>query len=213
VDTETGKISLFAGDVYLFRPYEQQVYRVVGTTTYFWIHFTGNAAEELLSFFDGSHMHVGAFDELEDFCRSFYRDFRIAGRFERLCYEGRLISLFGTLAKKKRASGEEKSTERISNVLEYIEEVFPHKPSNEELASVCYMSKYHFIKVFKQAMGATPQAYMNLLLIDKAKLLLKDTALPISEIARELGVDDSLYFSRLFKKHCGVSPARYRANG
>jgi AraC-like DNA-binding protein len=74
------------------------------------------------------------------------------------------------------------------------------------------MSKYHFIKVFKQAMGATPQAYMNLLLIDKAKLLLKNTALPISEIARELGVDDSLYFSRLFKKHCGVSPARYRAN-
>ena len=212
VETEDGSRSLKSGDVYLFRPHEKQVYHVIGMTTYFWIHFTGSAVEELLSFFEGSYMHVGAFEEFEDFCRSFYRDYRIAGRFESRCYEGRLITLFGIVAKKKQNVGEEKSTERISHVLEYIDEVFPHKPSNEELASISYVSKYHFMKVFKEAMGVPPQVYINLLLIDKAKLLLKSTVLPVSEISRELGIDDPLYFSRLFKKHCGVSPARYRAN-
>lgn len=212
VQTEGGHRSIKSGDVYLFRPHEKQVYHVIGTTTYFWIHFTGSAVEELLSFFEGSYMNIGAFDELEDFCRSFYRDYRIAGRFESRCYEGRLITLFGIIAKKARASGEGKSIERIARVLEYIEDVFPHKPSNEELAGIAYMSKYHFIKVFKETMGVPPQVYINLLLIDKAKLLLNGTALPISEISRELGIDDPLYFSRLFNKHCGVSPARYRTN-
>ena len=155
-------------------------------------------------------MHVGALSELEELCRSFYRDYRIAGRFEARCYEGRLITLFGTLAKRARSNREDVGSERILRVLDYIEEIFPQKASNEELAALCYMSKYHFIKVFKATMGVPPQSYIHLLLIDKARLLLQSTALPVGEIARVLGIEDPLYFSRLFKKLCGVSPVAYR---
>ena len=204
-------ILLKAGDIYLFRPNEPQNYSVKSfSTTYYWIHFTGNAVKEILSFWEGTHFHIGAFPEIESFCRSFYRDYSIPGAFQSLCYEGRLISLFGSIAKKCRADDAPRSYDRIVNVLEYIETVFPHKPSNEELAAVCYMNKYHFIKVFKETMGEPPQSYLNRTVIEKAKTLLEDTALSVGEIALKLGFTDPLYFSRLFKKHCGICPKSYR---
>lgn len=211
VDQGGTPLSLVAGDAYLFRPGEAQNYRIGDTpTTYYWIHFTGSATEEILAFFRGSHCHVGPFPEIEHFCFSFYRSFRIQKSFPALTYEGRLIALLGKIGEHLAGDREHQSTERLAAVLDHIEAVFPRKPSNEELAAVCYMSKYHFIKIFKAAMGETPQGYMNRLLIEKAQLLLRDTALTVAEIAERLGVLDPLYFSRLFKKHVGASPLHYR---
>lgn len=204
-------ISLKAGAVYLFRPEEPQRYETQkAPTTYFWIHFTGKASKEILSFWEGTHFDIGEFPEIESFCRSFYRDYRIPGAFQSLYYEGRLISLIGNIAKKHEGKAKSKKYSEISSVLDYIEAVFPHKPSNEELAALCYMNKYHFIKVFKETMGEPPQSYLNRTVIEKAKTLLEDTALSVGEIALKLGFTDPLYFSRLFKKYCGISPKSYR---
>jgi AraC-like DNA-binding protein len=210
VEEDAGNVLLSAGDIYLFRPGEPQRYRVEQSTTYFWIHFTGTAVNEMLAFFEATHYRIGPLPEIEDFCRSFYRDYRLPLRFQPLFYEGRLISLFGKIAERKQSADNTKKLGRIAAVLDYIEDVFPHKPSNEELASFAYMSKYHFIKVFKATMGETPQSYLNRLLMDKAKLLLQSTALSVAEISQKLGVEDPLYFSRLFKKHYGISPSYYR---
>ncbi len=209
---KNGKQIVFkAGEVYLFRPYEPQRYSVQETpTTYYWIHFTGKAVEEILSFWSESHFYIGAFPEIEGFCRSFYRDYKIPGAFQSLYYEGRLISLLGSIAKKQEAKINKKRYERVSAVLDYFEKVFPRKPSNEELAAVCYMNKYHFIKVFKETVGEAPQSYLNRMIVEKAKTLLESTTFPIGEIASRLGFSDPLYFSRLFKKHCGISPKDYR---
>ena len=204
-------VSLSAGDCYLFRPHEPQNYAVKDTkATYFWIHFTGSAVEEMLAFLDRHHFHLGDFPEIESFCFSFYRSFQITKTFISLTYEGRLITLFGKIAERLQNEKERKNTERLAAVLTHIDAVFPRKPSNEELAGVFRMSKYHFIKVFKATMGETPQSYLNRLLVEKARLLLRDTSLSVSEIAQKLGIDDPLYFSRLFKKHSGISPLRYR---
>ena len=46
--------------------------------------------------------------------------------------------------------------------------------------------------------------------MEYSKLMLTDTKMNISEIANSLGVYDSLYFSRMFKKNTGVSPSEYR---
>ena len=72
------------------------------------------------------------------------------------------------------------------------------------------MSKYHFIKCFERAMGITPQRYITKVIMEKSKLLLRTTSCQVSEIAAMLGVEDALYFSRMFKKHNGVSPRAYR---
>ena len=53
-------------------------------------------------------------------------------------------------------------------------------------------------------------AYLQGLRINQARELLKHSNLSVGEVAWQLGLQDASYFSQLFRRHCGVSPLRYR---
>ncbi len=74
------------------------------------------------------------------------------------------------------------------------------------------ISEVHIRRIFKSAAKTSPIRYINYLRIEKAKNLLSETSLPVAVIAAEAGFSDSFYFSRLFKKETGVSPASFRKN-
>ncbi len=210
--TEKGEIALTSGDVFLYRPNVPQHYRITDTTTFFWIHFSGTEAERLVSFFKDDVYSVGELYELEKFCKSFYIDYNTVNRYNELIYEGRLISLFGELS--RRISGinikDNASFSKIQKALVLMNENYRAGYSNEELAKTCNMSKYYFIKVFKETVGVTPQKYHTSLIISKSKQLLENTDYNVNEIAQLLGFDDAMYFSRLFKKSVGMSPTDHR---
>jgi transcriptional regulator GlxA family with amidase domain len=63
---------------------------------------------------------------------------------------------------------------------------------------------------FRQATGVSPQAYLQRLRISHARELLRHSNLGVGEIAWQLGLQDASYFSQLFRRHCGMSPLRYR---
>ncbi|MDF1780065.1 MAG: AraC family ligand binding domain-containing protein [Alcanivoracaceae bacterium] len=74
-------------------------------------------------------------------------------------------------------------------------------------------SKYQFIRQYKALTGQTPmQAFLHLK-VSRACYLLEISDANVTDIAREFGFDDPYYFSRLFKKVVGVSPAKYRSQG
>lgn len=75
---------------------------------------------------------------------------------------------------------------------------------------MCSMSKYHFLRVFKQIVGETPLAYRNRIRIEHAKELLKNGYLSISEISQELGFSSPSFFSDAFKSAVGLSPVQYK---
>lgn len=56
----------------------------------------------------------------------------------------------------------------------------------------------------------SPRQYLNEYRINKAKSLIANTSKPIHEIAAEVGYEDSLAFSKVFKGHTGMSPKTYR---
>jgi AraC-like DNA-binding protein len=64
--------------------------------------------------------------------------------------------------------------------------------------------------VFKKKTGLSPLAYFNQLKVQHACELLKKTDLKINQICYKVGIEDSLYFSRLFSKAMGMSPTEYR---
>lgn len=68
----------------------------------------------------------------------------------------------------------------------------------------------HQARIFLQAFGITPLQYVNSLRIDRACRLLAETVRPVAGIAAELGIDDPVYFCRLFRKHTGVTPLAWR---
>lgn len=81
---------------------------------------------------------------------------------------------------------------------------------SEEIKKSGY-STDHFRRCFKEETGATPLEYLTALRVNRAKKLLRATPYQsIDSIAAGCGFSDGFYFSRVFKKHSGVSPREYR---
>ncbi|MCR5251480.1 MAG: response regulator [Lachnospiraceae bacterium] len=81
----------------------------------------------------------------------------------------------------------------------------------QDVANAVNMSKSRFSTVFSQQNGQTFTEYLIYLRLNKAKELLRETATKSSQIAREVGYNDSHYFSYIFKKNTGLTPSEYRA--
>ena len=75
---------------------------------------------------------------------------------------------------------------------------------------MCDMSKFHFLRVFKNITGRTPIEYRNNIRLEHAKELLVDTSSSIAEIGREVGYESNVYFCDYFKTQVGMSPGQYR---
>lgn len=79
------------------------------------------------------------------------------------------------------------------------------------LARVSGVSAAHFARSFKQAFGVPPHRYLLTRRIERATALLRDTALPIAEIAFATGYESLGTFGRTFKDVTGLSPGDFRA--
>lgn len=93
---------------------------------------------------------------------------------------------------------------------EYIKENLDQDLS---IASVCkqfYISQSKLYKLAKSNLGIGISDYIRLCRIEKAKKLLLDTDMPITQIAETVGIYDTNYFIRAFKKHTGTTPLRFR---
>lgn len=100
--------------------------------------------------------------------------------------------------------------ENIAEVVRQINEQ-PARPwSNPELARIAAMSTESFIRKFRRWTGETPIRYVQQVRVREACRLLTDSETSIEEIATQAGFPDRYYFSRVFKKHTGRSPAAYR---
>ncbi|MBS1563011.1 MAG: AraC family transcriptional regulator [Bacteroidetes bacterium] len=100
--------------------------------------------------------------------------------------------------------------ERYFDRIDAIIEASADKPIDTAwLGSQFRMSKYHFIRSFKQAKGITPQAYIMLYKLSKTKKMLLE-GLPVAGIVQAFGFHDHSHYNNSFKKYFGVSPTVYR---
>ena len=100
----------------------------------------------------------------------------------------------------------------IAALTEYLAQNCSHEINLEDMAARCGLSKYHFLRLFKQYTGFTPYDYLNTLRIAQAKNLLADTDLPAYKIGQMVGFPGEASFIRLFKLKTGVTPGAYREN-
>ncbi len=80
-----------------------------------------------------------------------------------------------------------------------------------EIAAAANLSVSHCAAVFRKKTGHSIIEYFNQLKVQKACQYLQFTDLRVKEIADRLGIEDPFYFSRLFTRIAGMSPAKYRA--
>ncbi len=82
--------------------------------------------------------------------------------------------------------------------------------SLDELAAEAGLSPFHFSRMFKRSVGVTPRVFVVRLRIERACELLEKTALPVTEIAQEVGYSSSQVLARVFLKYKRMSPSAYR---
>lgn len=98
----------------------------------------------------------------------------------------------------------------LRRAVEYIQEHASEDISLDTWAAAVDLSKYHFIRLFREQVGQTPAQYLTNVRMNKAIQLLRTTALDITDIAFETGFGSLGTFERSFKKRLGLSPSQYR---
>lgn len=98
----------------------------------------------------------------------------------------------------------------IREALDFVRENYPSDITVEDIARHAGLNRSYFGKVFKAAVGKSPQQYLIGYRMTKAAELLKLTALPVSEVGQAVGYPNQLHFSRAFKNAFGVSPREWR---
>ncbi|MFC4597105.1 bifunctional transcriptional activator/DNA repair enzyme AdaA [Cohnella hongkongensis] len=98
----------------------------------------------------------------------------------------------------------------IAHVTDYAERHYKEPLSLGVLAEISHGSPYHLHRTFKKIKGVTPLEYIRQLRIDKAKLLLLSTELPVADVGSKVGLAHTPYFITLFKRTTGSTPAGYR---
>lgn len=136
---------------------------------------------------------------------------RLIHRFEAKSAD-RLETLTQIVAMVRSASvadGQSDAT-TVSRICNYVEEHFAEPISVEEIAERFGMSVCYICHVFKQRTGDSIIQYRNRLRISHAKLLLAGCDDKIIQIALQCGFENQSYFTRVFTRSVGMSPARYR---
>ncbi len=195
---------LNAGDMLVYKPYEPHFYiypeNVESEGAY--IHFTGNAAEEIAG--DTSILHTKNEYEAQKLLSRVIDDFTEgADNLMSISWLLQFCELFknrDTLIKD----------ERILAVLKYINKNFLENNAMDFYAKMCGVSVDRFAHLFKSAVGVSPGKYITDIRIRQAKYLLDFSDLNVNEISSAVGFEDALYFSRVFKKYTGVSPQKYK---
>lgn len=98
----------------------------------------------------------------------------------------------------------------IQDIEKYIEENLDKKLSLTDIAESIHMNKSYISRMFKEKAGENLFDYINKRKIEKAKQLIKNNELRMYEIALNVGMEDTAYFSRVFKKYEGISPSEYQ---
>ncbi|SHM49540.1 transcriptional regulator, AraC family [Chitinophaga jiangningensis] len=96
--------------------------------------------------------------------------------------------------------------QRILQSLQYIRTNLHQPISLETLAATCFLTKDHFIRLFKQHIGCTPGKYIQEKKIEKAQRIMMTQDVTIKDLAYSLGFENNSYFNRFFRKMTGENP-------
>jgi transcriptional regulator GlxA family with amidase domain len=109
-----------------------------------------------------------------------------------------------------RASQDPKLLRRLLRAKDRMDAASQEEWPIPRLASVSGVSEAHFARSFKDAFGVPPHRYLLTRRIERAKALLRDTDLPITDIAFQTGWNSLGTFGRIFRDITGESPSGLR---
>lgn len=121
------------------------------------------------------------------------------------------VNQYGTEVSLDLPAGQTIERQRLGQVIDYIEAYLSDDLTLDDLALVAGISKFHFSRLFKQALGITPHRYLMMRRAERAAIALKQSVLKkdtftIAQIAHQFGFSDQSHFTRVFKQEKNITP-------
>lgn len=101
-------------------------------------------------------------------------------------------------------------SELAERAIQYIKQHYQEDISLGDIAGALYTAPAYLAKRFKEKKNGTVMQYLETIRMNRAKELLENSGLSVTEIAQEVGYSDPNYFTRAFKKNCAKTPKQYR---
>ncbi|CAI6080393.1 AraC family transcriptional regulator [Cohnella sp. JJ-181] len=190
---------------------------------YRWVAFSGDRVDALLAEAglgaDRLVVDTGAARAPGDRCRDIYDAFRARAPSASLEAAGQLHLLLAALtaAGADRAEQPPKpdthGEELVRQVIGYLSTQYAEPLTIEAMAETLGYNRAYLSRLFKRHAGVTPIAFLTRIRIDRAKRLLRERPeLTVEQVASSVGFQDSLYFSKQFRRAFGATPTGYRAD-
>jgi AraC-like DNA-binding protein len=124
--------------------------------------------------------------------------------------QGILKVLFSRFINNNPSSVKKINKSNFKNVQIYISEHLHENLTVEKLANISNLSKDYFSRTFHEKFGIPPNKYIQYKRIERAQLLLLTTFDSLKQISEKVGLENTSYFSRIFKKATGKTPSHFR---
>ncbi|MFS0855925.1 response regulator transcription factor [Paenibacillus taichungensis] len=222
---EIGKVVHYEPKVHLVKPCIEEINRIVredqpgdmdaylnGLQAYFKEQKLG-MSEVVYLWNQAVGILINAYaEELKDMEMEFLNYSEIKERFEH--FESLCSFLHDVLASitqgNNRPLQEGDIVSCFNRMVAYIDGHYEQKLYLKDLSAQFYINQVYCCQLFKKNLGKTFSEYVSELRIKKARELLRKTDLSIEEIAIQTGYVEYYYFNKVFKKHCGITPSKFR---
>lgn len=208
-----------AGHMVVFRPKDFMRYIYYGTdqTEVFWVHFTGKDVKNIMRKYgikdEDRVINTGTSLEYIRIYKQMIQELQTCPPNYETMLTTLLTELFILI--HRHLSQDNKLPASFIDVemeqaIQYFSQNNNTEINIEEYAASRGMSVSWFIRNFKNFTGTTPMQYIVSMRMNNAQILLETTDYHVNEVAAIVGYDNPLYFSRIFRKHKGMSPSEYK---
>lgn len=121
-----------------------------------------------------------------------------------------LVRHYSTRKHSFRSHDDGLSQQKLNQAIEYINEHMGENLSLTAIANELDMSHYYFCRLFKRSTGMTAHQYLIQQRIERAKRLLKQPELTITDIASECGFTHPSHLAKYFRRYTGFTPTQFR---
>ena len=216
VDFGEGETEVGEGNIIFYPPRVSQKYAFKAEipSSYYYLHFSGSAAGELMKKFalDSPITFVGKHLSVESRLLELIDEFRLKRPFYEYSCAAHLLGVLSLLAEKASLASLASPVSRsdITEVRRYMHASIGKNITVSELAARCNLSESRFSHVFKEQMGISAVSYLSKIRIERAAELLESTDMSVCDVGLAVGFETQSYFCRFFKREVGVSPSEYR---